>query len=103
MKKKSSFQALIDDTRPVLIDFHADWCGPCKAMHPIVKELAQKMGNQARIVKINVDKNPELAQKLSIRGVPSFLLYQNGQLKWRQSGMLSLHHLETILKQFLNS
>lgn len=103
MKKKASFKDLINNDKPVLIDFYADWCGPCKAMNPILKEVAQKMENKARIVKINVDKNPAVAEQYKIQGIPTFLIFQNGNLKWRQSGMVSAHHLETTINQIIES
>ena len=84
---KTSFDKIINSPQPVLVDFYADWCGPCKAMAPILKNLAQKIQGQGKVIKIDVDKNPSLAQKLQIRSIPTFAVYQNGKLLWLQAGM----------------
>ena len=100
---KTSFKDLINGDTPVLVDFHAEWCGPCKAMAPILKDVARQMGDKVRIVKIDVDKNQTLSQQLQIQGVPTFILYQKGNQFWRQSGMQSATGLVNIINQALTS
>jgi len=84
-----SFTDLIGSDQPVLVDFSADWCGPCKMMAPVIKELSKEVGEQARIIKVDVDKNPKAAAKYNIQGVPTFILFKNGNILWRQSGAMS--------------
>lgn len=94
---KTSFKELINSDTPVLIDFYADWCGPCKAFSPIVAQLKQEMGDQVRIVKIDVDKNQELAQKLQVQSIPTVMIFKSGELKWRAMGVQSIPVLKNQL------
>ncbi|NJN78008.1 MAG: thioredoxin [Saprospiraceae bacterium] len=96
----ANFKDLINSEKPVLIDFSAEWCGPCKMMAPILSELKTKVGDSSTIVKIDVDKNPEIAGALQIRSVPTLVIYQKGELKWRKSGVISAHELEQTLNSF---
>ncbi len=97
---KASFNDLVGGPKPVLIDFFAEWCGPCKAMAPVLKEVAEEIGDDARIIKIDVDKNGAIAQKFQIRGVPTFMIFKKGEVLWRASGMQSKHTLLQLLNQY---
>lgn len=94
----SSFDQLIHSDKPVLIDFFATWCGPCQMLGPVLKEVKNQLGDSVSIIKIDVDKNQELAAMQQVRGVPTMMLFQNGKQLWRQSGLLSK---EEIIKNIL--
>ena len=96
----ASFQELINSEKPVLVDFFAEWCGPCKTMAPILQEVAGKVEGRARIVKIDVDKNQQVAQQLGIRSVPTLMIFQNSEVKWQQAGVVPADQLEALLNQF---
>lgn len=94
----SKFNELINGDQPVLVDFHATWCGPCKTMAPILEELKSDIGGQARIIKVDIDQNQAAARKFNVKGVPTFILFKNGQQVWRQSGAIPKHMLEEAIK-----
>lgn len=94
----SKFSEIISQDKPVLVDFFAEWCGPCKMMAPILKEVKDSLGESVSIIKIDVDKNQALAAKYQVKGVPTLLLFKNGKQVWRQSGLVEKNDLLSILK-----
>lgn len=94
----SKFSDFINGEQPVLVDMSAEWCGPCKMMSPILKEVKNKIGDKIKILKVDVDRNPELAQKLQVRGVPTLILFQKGKVLWRQSGVVQASQLQQIIE-----
>ena len=94
----SKFSELINQDTPVLVDFFAEWCGPCKMLAPVLKEVKESLGDEVSIIKIDVDKNQALATKYQVRGVPTMLLFKNGKQVWRQSGLLKKEDIINIIK-----
>ncbi|MBG6111023.1 thioredoxin 1 [Flavobacterium sp. CG_9.10] len=96
----SNFDTIIKSEKPVLVDFFATWCGPCKMLGPILKEVKDSLGDRVSIIKIDVDKNQKIASQYQVRGVPTMILFQNGKQLWRQSGVLTKEDLiKTILEK----
>jgi thioredoxin 1 len=102
-KKKVSFKEMIRRDGLTLVDFSAEWCGPCRAMAPILRQVAAKVDDNTKIVKVDIDKNRALAQKLNIMGVPTFVLYRKGKILWRNSGMQSAKSLLRLFEKYSNS
>lgn len=98
---KGKFNELINSEIPVIIDAYAEWCGPCKVQSPILKEVAQEMGNKIRVIKVDVDKNPEIASRYDIRGVPTLMIFKKGAIKYRQAGLHSKPQLMNVLKNIV--
>ncbi|MBE60807.1 MAG: thioredoxin [Flammeovirgaceae bacterium] len=96
-----SFSEIIQSDKPVLVDFSAEWCGPCQMLGPILSELKTRVKDKAAIVKVDVDRNQQLARSLRIQSVPTLVIYQKGEIKWRQSGVKQAAELEYILNQFM--
>lgn len=97
----SAFSDLINSDQPVLVDFYAEWCGPCKTMAPVLKNVAAKLGDKVKIIKVDVDKNPAAAAKYNVRSIPTFIIFKKGQIKWQQSGALPEGMLVDVLKGFV--
>lgn len=94
-----SFTELIKSETPVLVDFYADWCGPCKAMSPVIQEVAKATQGKARVIKVDIDKSVQAAQAYQVQAVPTFIIFKKGNIVWRHSGMIDKNTLLNVLRQ----
>jgi len=102
-QKKRTFSEIINSDTPVLVDFYADWCGPCKMMAPILQQLKKKMGDRVNIIKVDAEKNADAAIKYNVRGVPTLILFKNGQILWQQAGVVQANQLQSIINEKLSN
>ena len=94
------FNELIQSTKPVLVDFYAEWCGPCQIMKPRILDVDERIGDDAKVIQIDIDKEKELATRFRIQSVPTLIIFKNGKQQWRQSGLISAHALMQLLKEY---
>jgi len=102
MAKKSFNELISSPGMPVLVDFYADWCGPCKAMNPVIQQVASEFSGKLKVIKVNVDNNQAAASQYRVQGVPTFILFHKGQAVWRQSGALPGNQLTQVIKQYVS-
>src|SRR5580693_248500 len=99
--EKKSFSEIIQGSKPVLVDFSAEWCGPCKMMPPILKQVKDAMGDKVKIIKIDIDKNPQAANAYKVQSVPTLMIFKKGETMWRQSGVVQAGQLQSVIQQFV--
>ena len=97
----ANFQEIIASDKPVLVDFSAEWCGPCKMMPPILKQVKDNFGDKVTIIKIDIDKNPDAANAYKVQSVPTLMIFKNSETKWRQSGVIQASQLQQVLQQYV--
>lgn len=98
---KGNFNQIINSEKPVLIDFHAEWCGPCKMQTPVLQEASSELGDKIKIIKIDVDKNPGIASRYQVRGVPTLILFKKGKPVWRKSGVVNKQKLLNTVMEYV--
>ena len=98
----AKFNNVINSKKPVLVDFYADWCAPCKQVTPILKVVKEALKEDVRIIKVNVDKNPAIATKYQIRNIPTLIIFKEGELKWKAAGVRPANEIQTVLQQYIN-
>jgi thioredoxin 1 len=99
---RETFSDIINSDTPTLVDFSAEWCGPCKTLAPILKDVAGEISGKARIIKIDIDKNPSVAAHYKVQSVPTLILFKKGEMVWRSSGVMPANQLKSIIEQHLN-
>lgn len=99
----AKFKNVINSSRPVLVDFYADWCGPCKQMPPILKQVKEELREQVRIIKVDVDKNPQIATKYQIRSIPTLMIFKDGEAKWSGMGVRSASEITSLVQEQIDN